>query len=574
MSFEHDLTSNLKAAADAASLPDGDLQAVVRRGTRRRAVARAGTAFGSAALIAFAIGSVVWLAGGEEEPVALTTTTTPVPTTTASPTSTTQPPVTTTSPTTTLPPSTTTTAPPLPPGIPPRQYRGMPDGLAEGYAIHVFEGIFLAGDGLAPFSWQPVDAPSSFSGGDSVRDDKRGGIVYLDFDVVGEEATGAATLMWYPAGADLPVVVAELGTEFFGDLLDVVERNGRWFAVVGTIPSPEAEAVLYELGGAGTDTMLLRDVRRYYVGDPESPVAYSVASPDGSRVAYIEHAACGPASCDQGFENPNPAYLVIVDGEEEEVLFRQEISRRIYDFLYVDDFDGNRVVVVRAPYEPAIGIMTIFVVDFRCGPDCTERFHATGAATTLIGGGPVERGRFDEKYALDECSAAGMGSTVSSQQGLPAAVAETRAAIVAAAATCSWSDLSSLSLWHENNVRDGGRSTEFRLVVSHAAPPFGTFHGEWKLNDDLFAPVTREVVTVLGLPYGTVDGGYRWPAWAGVPVDELDPVVRDQYRSYVETVLGEDFASYLASLEAREWPGPQLIIDEAGTWKAFLRPLS
>lgn len=574
MSFEQDLKTDLQAAAAAPALPDGDLERVMRRGARRRLVARAGTVLGSAAVVVFALGSVVWLAGGgDEDPVALTTTTAGVTTSTPA-TTTTPPPVSST--TTSQAPTTTTTLPAIPPGIPQRDYQGMPDNVGEGYAVHAFEGVFLSSRTVGRFSWRVVDAPSTFTASDTIRDDLRGGIVYLDSDIVGDDATGATTLMWYPAGAEFPVTVAELGTEFFGDVLDVIERDGTFYAVVGAIQATADEAALYELGGPGTGAISLRDLRRSYVSDGENQLPiYRVASTDGTRVAFVEQDPCPPSRCDEGFENPNPAYLVVLDGSGS-TLFRQEIPRRDTDIAFVEDFDGNRLILVREPYEPAIGIKTVFVIDFRCGPGCTERFHVTGAPATLLGSGPVEPAQFGIAYPLDECSAAGMSATVADQAGLPADVALTRTAIAQAAASCDWSALTQLSFLDDDNLAPDLMSSRFELIVSHRGIPFGTFDGEWKQTDALLGPVVAEVRSVLDLPFGRVDGGYQWPIWANIPKEELQGAALEALRTYVEEELGEDFDTYLErSFEIGDvWGGTHLLIDDAGTWTAVVRPLS
>lgn len=149
------------------------------------------------------------------------------------------------------------------------------------------------------------------------------------------------------------------------------------------------------------------------------------------------------------------------------------------------------------------------------------------------------------------CSAAGM-SPVGPQAGLPEVVAEMRADIVEAAASCDYETLEALA----------GE----KILTSFGGGAFESFY-EWRDQGDDKLDL---MVSLLSMPYGlqVIDGQpdiYAWPevftydSWDEISEDELDAL----RQIYTDEELGqsEEFGGYAL------W---RLGITEDGDWKFFL----
>lgn len=156
------------------------------------------------------------------------------------------------------------------------------------------------------------------------------------------------------------------------------------------------------------------------------------------------------------------------------------------------------------------------------------------------------------------CGAAGLPS-VSTEQGLPDAVAKLRGAIVAAAVACDFEGLAALT------------SSDFTYSFGGDGDPAGYWQSREidSATTGAVSPLTM-LVQVLDLPYGTIDDGegvtyYAWPSahtyesWDAVPQADR------------EALIGLYGAQDLADFEAfGGYSGYRVGITETGEWTSFV----
>jgi hypothetical protein len=150
-----------------------------------------------------------------------------------------------------------------------------------------------------------------------------------------------------------------------------------------------------------------------------------------------------------------------------------------------------------------------------------------------------------------ECSGAEATTPLEDQDGLPAAVAETRAAIWAAARTCDWSALTDLA----------GDTLTWSFGGEPGDPtPF------WKSIEASEQP-TFYMAELLTMPYGTrqTDNGtvYSWPSAFGLEWSEVSAAIRTELGRIYED---SDFALW----EEFGYGGYRVGIREDGTWMYFV----
>ncbi len=90
------------------------------------------------------------------------------------------------------------------------------------------------------------------------------------------------------------------------------------------------------------------------------------------------------------FELPS---IVFTDASTGEVLSRLYVGTRNRYWLTLHDFDGRRLIVSRAPNEPANPPLTVFYVDLEC-PDCTGRIETVGPDSFSLVGVSLRQGPY------------------------------------------------------------------------------------------------------------------------------------------------------------------------------------
>ncbi|MEX2323586.1 MAG: Gmad2 immunoglobulin-like domain-containing protein [Acidimicrobiia bacterium] len=201
---------------------------------------------------------------------------------------------------------------------------------------------------------------------------------------------------------------------------------------------------------------------------------------------------------------------------------------------------------VEIPYEldaAQPGILYAYTDSMEDGSRITIRSHRV---TLAPGEGPPVA-----SPPVADCSGAEATTPLEDQDGLPAAVAETRAAIWAAARTCDWAALTDLA----------GDT----LTWSFGGEP-GDPTPQWKSIEATEQP-TLYMAELLTMPYGTrqtPDGTmYSWPSAFGLPWAEVSAAIRAELGRIYED---SDFALW----EEFGYGGYRVGIREDGTWMYFV----
>lgn len=309
------------------------------RHPERRKKSRPALVFAGAAALVVALAVPLLLFSGGNGPVAGETTTTSTAnavSTAPAPTTTTQDPTTTTAPATT-----TTSANEGEEGL---------DLSDELWVTHRPEGIQLD-DGTLIWETQPFPT--------GLARDRQGGLVFTD----------SSGLWWFQAQATEPTLVGQVRDELI--------------TVVPTSTGPVAMTM-----GDGPAFYALSDGEPVDA-PPETPVEVSSETPwlwrwtatNGIETWVTDPEAEWTAE-GQPSEILEPAHLIVVRGEE--TLVDTRIGEVNEAWSRIHDFDGQRLIVSRGPYEPAMAEETFLLIDLATG-EVKELFIAGGTSATLTG---------------------------------------------------------------------------------------------------------------------------------------------------------------------------------------------
>jgi len=438
--------------------------------------------------------------------------------TTSSATPTTTPPAVTT--TTVAPPTTTTAAP---------STTAQPPGLAiadEPWVVQTLAGLIDATD-------EVLFETSVQLGAANVVRDHLGGVIFTD----------AFGLSWWRAGASEPNLVLQ------GDFQRLIEAI------------PTAAGPVVRIAGAPDRYLDLTNLSE--VAQIEGAVEIT------DDFEELWHAANGLTAMVtspevtltfEGFPDDviEPPHLVITRGDE--TLLDLRIGGPVDAFARIHDFDGQHVIVSRAPYEPAIAPETYVVFDLGC-PECTKAFVATGASATLTGAdadwdGPVTEpngicSAWDPTYEPAEADAR-----------YPVAVESARRTLLRVAAACDFTGL--LYQFDVANIQ---------IVLSHAAIANAADPGNWL---DEAPGVLADVAAALRLPGRTaeIDGEtvHVFPAWYAV--DAWDELTQPE-QAAMELWYGDGAAGFWTDYPSIGHPEDlSVTLSEQGKVIGLIRPLS
>lgn len=205
------------------------------------------------------------------------------------------------------------------------------------------------------------------------------------------------------------------------------------------------------------------------------------------------------------------------------------------------DFDGSRALATGAGHLTAMSLRGIPLAEYDLGGVDSSLITAARYAVNLTEG--TFLGGVRELSA--NCSAAGAGSTIEAQGGLPEPVAAMREAIVAAASSC---DITALSML-------GGDTVAFSFG---GEPDAGRY---WRWNEQEGYGALGRIVDILALPFlieeWPTGRHFVWPsAFQEFPTEEdwqaLTAVFNEE-----DVDLFREFGSYI---------GMRVGIAEDGTW--------
>jgi hypothetical protein len=153
-----------------------------------------------------------------------------------------------------------------------------------------------------------------------------------------------------------------------------------------------------------------------------------------------------------------------------------------------------------------------------------------------------------------ECSADGLDPAPEHQDGLPAAVAEMRARIRAAAVACDFDGLAAL-----------GEEGEFTYSFGESGDPAGA----WRDGEEDGARPLLFLAVLLDAPHAAVDGGdemqYVWPsAFAYETWDEVPPAARDALLTVYDRGALQQFSQFGSYI------GYRIGITAEGDWIFFV----
>lgn len=213
-------------------------------------------------------------------------------------------------------------------------------------------------DGVWTDTGQLVWGTEAVFGPDTLARDRRGGFVWLD----------ASGLWWLPSGAAAPTLAVD-GVD--GDLVDVIDapsgpvaRMGyvepRYFDLTTGEPVGQPESELVGFDPMGKVPWLAANGLRAVIVGPEVAL-----DDEGQPVEIIEGAR-----------------LVISRNDE---IIADLPAGSVYEpYARIHDFDGQRVLIARGPYEPALPEETFTVLDLTCGA-CATTFRASATWAALTG---------------------------------------------------------------------------------------------------------------------------------------------------------------------------------------------
>ncbi|MEX0865637.1 MAG: hypothetical protein WD269_12325 [Acidimicrobiia bacterium] len=124
---------------------------------------------------------------------------------------------------------------------------------------------------------------------------------------------------------------------------------------------------------------------------PETPWLWKWTAANG-LTAWVTDPEIETDQEGQPSEVLEPAHLIVTEGEE--VLVNTTIGTVDEAWVRIHDFDGQRLILSRGPFEPAMPEETFLLVDLATG-DTTEVFVAGGTRATFTGAdtewtGPVQ----------------------------------------------------------------------------------------------------------------------------------------------------------------------------------------
>lgn len=219
------------------------------------------------------------------------------------------------------------------------------------WVVHGLDGIRVDDSTLI---WETNPFPTA------IARDRQGGLVFAD-------STG---LFWFHAGDIEPVRV--------GGQDDTYE-------VIAVATTPAAPVAL--IWGAGPTYLSLSDGSPVEA-PPNPPVEISQEPPwltwtaDNGLSAWVTEPEVERDSENQPSRILEPAHLVVADAEE--ILVDTRIADPDQAWATIHDFDGQRIIISRGPYEPAMPEESFLLVDLATG-DASEIFRAGGAKATFVG---------------------------------------------------------------------------------------------------------------------------------------------------------------------------------------------
>lgn len=407
-----------------------------------------------------------------------------------------------------------------------------PGGLAEGYVTsHITvrgdEIVWVAADGSAA----SVIVRFGVSQGParSVTSDRRGGIAYLNAGRMHWLQAGAADALpmpWFFADDLIPIVaVDDVELPFSGP-------------VVVTNPFGTGSPGVFDLGDEGVIPIVEDYLAAVRAGRPVSVAL--VVDGDGS-------------------------FLVATNPQGEELL-RLRMSSDVQPAVWIDDFDGRRVLVTRSSSEPAAAPQTSFLIDLVCGPACTGTFYTFGYADLSINGpfpasdgAAIAAGPWLE---LRACSADGLDPEVD-VSAMPGETAGVVATLIRHAARCDVAALEAMAADAGTSLAIGAATVAFPIISAESAA------GPYFIGADTAGPV-RELYEALTSPFATVasaEGGtsHVWPSVAAGDVDWAG--MSDAEAADLASRYGAEVVA--ASRIQGAWAGWSVEIDAQGRWSFF-----
>lgn len=218
------------------------------------------------------------------------------------------------------------------------------------WVTHGPQGIHLD-DGTLLWATQPF--PSA------IARDREGGLVFAD----------SAGLWWFKPGADQPELVAETGA------YEVVAVTSGPIGPVAIVPG--LGTGYYDLvEGLPADTPAVVPVT---MSSSEPWVTWTAAN---GLKAWITQPEVELDAENQVRRVIEPAHLVVAGSGG--VLFDTRIAHPDEAWATIHDFDGERLIISRGPYEPAMPEESFLLVDLATGL-ATEIFKAGGTKATFTG---------------------------------------------------------------------------------------------------------------------------------------------------------------------------------------------
>jgi hypothetical protein len=369
--------------------------------------------------------------------------------------------------------------------------------------VHTIDGIETA-TGALLFDTDPV------LGEENLVRDRDGGLVFSD----------SFGMWWWPAGEPDPDLVLD----------------GWFFRLIEAIPTANGPVVrIADVGDRYIDIANLTEV---------APLPGSVDIAEDFSV--IRRAANGLAATVtqpevtldlEGFpdEVVEPAHLVVTRNGEPVLDLR--IGGPIEAYARIHDFDGQRLIVSRGPYEPALPPETFLVIDLAC-PGCTETFIEASATAALTG--PDSDWTGDVVVPGGICGAWDPAFDGAPGAGVPTQAAATRATLLRAAAACDLTGLrSQLAVDAELLLGPGSINT--------IDTPSWFEEGLGVLGD---------LPDALGLPWRSVDidgeTAYVFPAWFAV--DSWDELTASE-QTAMTVRYGDNAAQFWSDYPSIAVPG-------------------
>jgi len=289
-----------------------------------------------------------------------------------------------------------------------------------------------------------------------VTNDGHGGIMWAE----GEK------LWWLPAGATAPELVPHVGEIWWG---------------VSRAPLADNPSVRIDGG--------VLDLATGEIGESTVDFLQELRAGNGllARIVEAETHRDSEGFIDQITE---PAHLQVV--QDGAVLFDVAVGGGVSeDFVTIEDFDGQRLIIKRIPEEPANATETFILFDLADGT-IVERWRGALSTAALVGNQMAAIPDVVTPDMTQLCSTWTGTTTVVPQSGLSPFIQRARTSILAALQTCDFNALGWLGSGAPADAADWGSA--------------------------MFATLEE----TLTMPFAETDGDFVWPKWAGVTsVDEL-----------------------------------------------------